>query len=181
MGRPAAAPLLLLRVVGSGTAVFGVTLIHRDPESRLVLLDDEAGLKAAQKTVESVGVQDRVDLVQGNYLDPDLGDDRFDMVLMAGILHRHPMETCQALFANAHRLLKPSSEVVVVDIFPGQEKGELNYRIAELEIRLRSSAGQLHDPAVVQHEMIMKGFDQIRYAHLPAAPYFWGLILAIRD
>ncbi len=167
--------------IGSGSAVFGVTLIHRDPESRLVLLDDETGLKAAHKTVESVGVEDRVDLVPGNYLNPELGDDLFDMVLMAGILHRHSMETCQALFATAHRLLKPSSEMVVVDIFPGQEKGEINYRIAELEIRLRSSAGQLHDPASIQHEMIMHGFDQIRYAHLPAAPYFWGLILAIRD
>ena len=73
------------------------------------------------------------------------------------------------------------AELVAVDIFNGQEKGDLNYRIVELEIRLRSSNGALHDPAQLQHEMIMQGFDQIRYAHLPAAPYFWGLILAVRD
>ncbi len=167
--------------IGSGSAVFGVTLIHRDPESRLVLLDNEAGLRAAQKTVEGVGVEDRVDLVEGNYLEPDLGDDQFDMVLMAGLLHRHSMETCQTIFSTAHRLLKPAAEMVVVDIFPGQDQGELNYRIAELEVRLRSANGQLHDPALMEHEMIMQGFDQVRYAHLPAAPYFWGLILAVRD
>ncbi|MCH2180972.1 MAG: methyltransferase [Mariniblastus sp.] len=167
--------------IGSGSAVFGVTLIHRDPESRLVLLDDAAGLKLARKTVESVGVENRVDLVEGNYLEPDLGDDQFDMVLMSGILHRHSLETCRSLFKTAHQLLKPSSEMVVVDLFPGQDKGELNYRVAELEIRLRTSGGQLHDPARVQHEMVMQGFDQIQYAHLPAAPYFWGLILATRD
>ena len=172
-----------LRVLelGSGSAVFGVTLIHRDPESRLVLLDNAAGLNLAKTTVDSVGVENRVELVEGDYLEPDLGDDQFDMVLMSGILHRHSMETCQSLFKTAHQLLKRGSEMVVVDLFPGQEKGELNYRVAELEIRLRTSAGQLHDPAQVQHEMIMQGFDQIQYAHLPAAPYYWGLILATRD
>ncbi|MEE2826877.1 MAG: class I SAM-dependent methyltransferase [Planctomycetota bacterium] len=167
--------------IGSGSAVFGVTLIHRDPESRLVLLDNAAGLNLAKTTVDGVGVENRVELVEGDYLEPDLGDDQFDMVLMSGILHRHSMETCQSLFKTAHQLLKPGSEMVVVDLFPGQEKGELNYRVAELEIRLRTSAGQLHDPAQVQHEMIMQGFDQIQYAHLPAAPYYWGLILATRD
>lgn len=172
-----------LRVLelGSGSAVFGATLIHRDPDSRLVLLDDAAGLSAAKTTIDSVGIEDRVEMVEGNYLDPDLGDDTFDMVLMAGLLHRHTLETCQEIFSTAHRLLKPSAELVAVDIFNGQEKGDLNYRIVELEIRLRSSKGALHDPAQLQHEMIMQGFDQIRYAHLPAAPYFWGLILAVRD
>ena len=144
-------------------------------------LDNAAGLNLAKTTVDSVGVENRVELVEGDYLEPDMGDDQFDMVLMSGILHRHSMETCQSLFKTAHQLLKPGSEMVVVDLFPGQEKGELNYRVAELEIRLRTSAGQLHDPAQVQHEMIMQGFDQIQYAHLPAAPYYWGLILATRD
>ena len=144
-------------------------------------LDNAAGLNLAKTTVDSVGVENRVELVEGDYLEPDMGDDQFDMVLMSGILHRHSMETCQSLFKTAHQLLKRGSEMVVVDLFPGQEKGELNYRVAELEIRLRTSAGQLHDPAQVQHEMIMQGFDQIQYAHLPAAPYYWGLILATRD
>ena len=172
-----------LRVLelGSGSAVFGATLIHRDPDSRLVLLDDAAGLRAAKTTIDGVGIDDRVEMVEGNYLEPDLGDDTFDMVLMAGLLHRHTLKTCHGIFSNVHRLLKPSAELVAVDIFNGQEKGDLNYRIVELEIRLRSSNGALHDPAQLQHEMIMQGFDQIRYAHLPAAPYFWGLILAVRD
>jgi len=165
--------------IGCGTAVFGVTMLHRDAESRLTLLDSGSGLRHARKTVESVGLEDRVEFVDADYLDFDL-DDQFDMVVMAGLMHRHAKDQIRHLFQLARNHLRIGGELVVVDIFPGQEKGELSRKIMELELELRTSHGQFHDPLELQTWLKEAGFEQIQYAHLPAEPHFWGLILAER-
>ncbi len=167
--------------IGCGSAVFGSTMIHRDAESRLVLLDGAANLKRAEKTIESIGAQDRVQFVEADYLDFDLDQQPFDMVVAANLIHRHADQDCQRLFKTVHRHLKKSGEFVVVDVFPGQQEGDTTRAILALEIALRTRHGKLHDPAHFQHILIMNGFDQIRFAHLPAPPHIWGLVLAQRD
>ena len=166
--------------VGCGSAIFGSTLIHRDAESRLVVLDDAANLKRAATTIESIGAQDRVEYIEGDYLDFKLDHQPFDMIIATNLAHRHTEDECQGLFKSVHAHLKSSGEFVVVDVFPGQKDGEVTRSIVALEIVLRTEHGGLHDPARFQHNLIMNGFDQIRFAHLPAPPHIWGLILAQR-
>lgn len=166
--------------IGCGSAIFGSTLIHRDPESRLVVLDHAMNLKRAQKTIDSIEAGDRVDFVEADYLDFSLDHQPFDLVIATSLVHRHNESECVQVFQNVHKHLKPSGEFVIVDIFPGQEEGEATRSIVALEIILRTEHGGLKDPAQFQHEMIMNGFDQIQFAHLPSPPHIWGLILAQR-
>ena len=167
--------------VGSGSAIFGSTLLHSDNESRLVVLDDSANLKRARKTIESIEAQERVEFIEGDYLDFKLDSPPFDMVIATNLIHRHTEQECERLFKCVHSHLKTGGEFVVVDIFPGQNDGELTRSVVALEIVLRTEHGSLHDPARFQHTLIMNGFDQIRFAHLPAPPHIWGLILAQRN
>lgn len=167
--------------VGCGGAIFGSTLLHRDNESRLTVLDEAANLTRARTTIESIEAIDRVEFLEGEYLDFKLDSQPFDMVIATNLVHRHTEDECQQLFKSVHAHLKPGGEFVVVDIFPGQQDGELTRSILALEIVLRTEHGSLHDPARFQHTLIMNGFDQIRFAHLPAPPHIWGLILAQRD
>ena len=167
--------------IGCGSAIFGSTLIHRDTESRLVVLDTASNLKRATKTFESIGAVDRTDTVEGDYKDFKLDHQPFDMVVASSLIHRHTDEECETIFKTVRDHLKPGGELVVVDIFPGQDDGEATRSILALEIVLRTENGGLQDPARFQHNLIMNGFDQIRFAHLPAPPHVWGLILAHRD
>ncbi len=167
--------------IGCGTGVFGVTLVHRDPDSRLTLLDNADGLARAETTVKSLALESRVVLVEGDYLNLNLDSDAYDLVLATGLVHRHSPKECEQLFRNVHSVLKPQGEFGVVDIFPGQQQGDLNRAILALEIGLRTTHGRLHSPDAFQHAMVMNGFDQIRYAHLPSPPNIWGLILGLRD
>ena len=167
--------------IGCGSGIFGSTFIHHDPDSRLVLLDHRANLKRAEKTIESLSAQDRVQYVEADYMELDLDHQPFDLVVAAGIVHRHSESQCEQIFKRVHQNLKPGGEFVVVDIFPGQDKGDTTRSILSLEIALRTNHGRLHEPARFQHQMIMNGFDQIRFAHLPAPPHIWGLVLAQRD
>jgi SAM-dependent methyltransferase len=166
--------------LGCGSGVFGATFIHRDPDSRLVLVDNAAGLALARTTIESVQLDSRVYMIENDYMNLNIDEDPFDLVLAAGIVHRHSTEQCQTLMKTAYQQLKPDGELAVVDIFPGQPGGDVTRAVWELEIGLRTASGRLHDPALFQQALVASGFEDVRFAHLPSPPHIWGLMLASR-
>jgi 2-polyprenyl-3-methyl-5-hydroxy-6-metoxy-1,4-benzoquinol methylase len=166
--------------VGCGSAVFSATLAHRDPETRVVLLDHSAGLQRAQATVDSVGLESQSQFVEADYLDFELSGELFDLIIVPGLVHRHGINECEQLFHRLYRLGKAESEIAVIDVFPGQEKGDSYRAVIELELCLRTTQGGLHLPTQLQAALNRAGFQKVQYAHLPSEPHIWGLILATR-
>lgn len=171
--------------IGCGSAVFAATLAHSDPDAVIVLLDSAIELQRAKQTVESIGLERKVTYVETDSWDDlsaiaELNDETFDLVLVAGHIHRMTAGECERLFAQVHQLVKPEREFVIIDVFPGQKEGDLQRAIFQLELSLRTSRGRLHDPRDIEESLKTSGFGQIQFAHLPAPPYYWGLILAQR-
>ena len=170
--------------LGCGAAVFGATLAHRDPESRLVLVDNASAIEKAAKTVESIELKSRCEMIVADYADPNiveiLDNDTFDLVVIAGLLHRHQKEDCRQLIQRFSQLVKVDGEMAIIDVFEGQEKGDRTRTVFELELFLRTSRGTLHNPTDVEAYMKEGGLSQIRFAHLPAPPHVWGLLLGKR-
>ncbi|MFK7769029.1 MAG: methyltransferase domain-containing protein [Mariniblastus sp.] len=169
--------------VNCGAAVFGVAIAHSDPTSTITFVDDEFGLRRAKTTVESVELAERVKFIEAKDSEdftvlPELADQKFDLVILAGQLHRRNHEQCKAMFNQLHTLVKPDYELVLIDVFGGQKEGVLQKAIFELELGLRTSEGQLHDPRILESDLKAAGFGQIQFAHLPTSPFYWGLILA---
>ena len=171
--------------IGCGSAVFGVTLVHCDPDSVLNLLDNAAGLERARTTVGSLKLERQVEFIEAtNWSDlsaiPELQDQTFDLVLLAGILHRLRRDEVKNLLPQVHGLVKADRELAIIDVFPGQEKGTKQRAVFELELGLRTAAGQPFEPEKLKTMLIEAGFSNIQYAHLPSAPYYLGLMLAER-
>lgn len=171
--------------IGCGSAVFGATLAHLDADSVITLVDDKIGLERAKQTIKSVELEQKTTYLECESLEQlelveALKGQTFNLVLIAGLIHRMTSDACQRLFTKLQPLVKPGGELAIVDIFPGQDKGSLQRSIFELELGLRTSRGKLHDPHVLEENLKEAGFDQVQFAHLPAAPNYWGLILAQR-
>jgi 2-polyprenyl-3-methyl-5-hydroxy-6-metoxy-1,4-benzoquinol methylase len=171
--------------IGCGSGVFGVTLAHSDPSSNVVLLDNEYGLERAKTTVESIELQSQVSYVENEdpfNLEnvPELSGKKFDLVMVANRIHRLTGGECQRLFQQIRELLSDSGELAIIDIFPGQEKGDLSRSIFEFELGLRTSRGRLHDPIMLETVLKESGLGEVQFAHLPTAPFYWGLILSQR-
>ena len=172
--------------IGCGSAVFSATLAHSDPNSVISLVDRAIGLERAKQTIESIGLERKVTYIEADSIDsldtvPELKGETFDLVVIAGQIHRMTSGECQRLFSQVYPLVKPDREFAIIDVFPGQENGDLQRSIFELELSLRTSRGRLHDPLTIEKSLKESGFDQIQFAHLPAAPYYWGLVLAQRN
>lgn len=172
--------------VNCGSAVFGATLAHSDPDSVITLVDTPFNIDRARKTVESIGLEHKVTFVESESLDdpeaiPELEGQTFDLALVASVLHRKTGGECQRLFSQLYNLIKPQHELVVIDVFPGQEEGDLQRAIFDMELNLRTSRGRLHDPRLLEESLKESGFGGIQFAHLTTTPFYWGLILAQRS
>lgn len=168
--------------IGAGSAVFAATLAHRDPDSVINLLDTPTGLERSQKTIDSIGLERQTVLIPVNDIFDlssvaELEDQEFDLVILAGIVHRVAASQVQNLFAQVNRLVKAERELAIVDVFPGQESGIANRAIFELELGLRTTTGILHEPNQLKSWLIDAGFGTVQYAHLPSAPHYWGLMV----
>jgi cyclopropane fatty-acyl-phospholipid synthase-like methyltransferase len=171
--------------IGCGSAVFAATMAHRDPDSVINLLDTADGLERARKTIASVGLERQTEWITVKEITDltsveALQDQTFDLIVLAGIIHRLSPVQCRSLFAQVQRLVKLNREIVVIDVFRGQEQGDRQLAIFELELGLRTFAGHLPDPADLKLMLQEVGFDNLQFAHLPAAPHYWGLLVATR-
>ena len=172
--------------ISCGSAVFGATLAHSDPDSTIILVDDQVNLNRAKTTVDSIGLDHRATYIAADSLDQideisELKGETFDLVLIANNLHRKTGGECERLFKQLYPLIKPGRELAIVDVFPGQEKGDLHRAIFDLELNLRTARGRLHDPRLLEGSLKESGFDDVQFAHLPTSPFYWGLILAQRS
>lgn len=169
--------------IGASSAVFSATLAHRDPDSVINLLDTKAGLERSRQTISSIGLERQSEWIEVERLTElnkvvALKEQLFGLVILAGVIHRLAADDCERLLRQIFELLHPGRELAIVDIFPGQPKGDRARAIFELELGLRTKAGQLYPPAQLKQMLQEIGFENLQYAHLPSAPHYWGLLLA---
>ena len=183
--------------LGCGSAVFGATLAHADPTSLLTLVDTKPEIARAKTTCESVQILSRTALIEAeqwrNIEVIDLSDSpaeddstmvaqpTFDLVIVHKKIHLEPLKQTSALMKKLGALLlKRGGELAIIDIFPGQQAGEEYREVVELEYGLRHTHGHLHHPRDLETALTAAGFADVQFAHLPAQPFLYGLILAAK-
>ncbi len=164
--------------LGCGSGIFSATLAHRDPDSTFVLADLPENLPQAKKTVKSIGVEKQFEYTESQNLTPPTEMGGFDLVIVAGQLFRKPASWFSAWLKDIRRVMHFDGELVIVDLFPGQDSGIKNLAFFELQLELRTADGQLHSPTWLQETLKKNDFGKIQFAHLPSPPHYWGLMVA---
>lgn len=167
--------------VHAGSAVFSSALAHRDPGSRIFLVDEASQLERARKTVASVEIGDRTEFIT---MDPGMswweaGAPGADLMLMVNEIHKLSAEQRTEWFAKARPLLHQEGELMIVDVFRGLEDGEQNADDYELELGLRAGKS-LCDAKILESELKETGFRQVQFAWLTCEPFLYGLLLATK-
>ena len=167
---------------GAGAAVFGAAILHHDSSSHLTVFDSATNIERAHRTAESIEKTESVQLVEGDFRNPQSGEfhDRFDLLLLENVLHRENPETMATIFERAKELLKSGGEIVVLDVFPGQDAGKVTRELFQLALHMRLSTGTLHTPEELQNALQQSGFDNISFAHLDTPPFIHGVIVAVK-
>jgi ubiquinone/menaquinone biosynthesis C-methylase UbiE len=167
--------------LGCGVGVWSVAIAHKVADLHITLVDDEASLLGARGTAESIGLTDRLEVIEGDYRELELPAAGFDIVVASELFSLEPADGQQRLLERIHRCLKPGGYLVLIDVFPGQPQADPGLQLYALELALASSHAGPCDPLALQELLTQQGFVDPRYAHLEVAPYLYGMIVAGRS
>ncbi len=165
----------------SGSGVWSLALAHTDPESHVTLLDLPDALEAAKKTVDQIGLGERVSYIQGDPQTAELASGSYDIIIMANALRTMDITQWPSLFSKLFNALDEGGRFALVDIFEGQEQGDLSRAVMTMDFVQHHPELALCDPRQIQRFLSDAGFDNPLYAHLDSAPYVYGLLVAWRQ
>ncbi|MEC9097061.1 MAG: class I SAM-dependent methyltransferase [Planctomycetota bacterium] len=164
--------------VGCGTGVWSLSIAHLDPESRITFFDREEPIQTAVETAKSIGMQERIASVIGDPLTTELPTGNFNLVILANLLHLLKVEEQKRIIQSASEKLQPGGKLVVADVFPGQDAGDVSRALFALDLELHVPAGRLVDPISLKTIIEECGFQPPKYSHLNEVPHIYGIMIA---
>ena len=100
--------------LGGGAASYSIALCGANPQLWAVVIDRKEPLSIARPLVEEHNLQDRITLLEGDFLSLELDKD-FDVALISGVVLIKSEEDCRRIFKLAYDVLLPGGMVIVQD------------------------------------------------------------------
>jgi SAM-dependent methyltransferase len=152
---------------GGGSGVHAAHLVRRVPGLTATVLE----LAAVEPLVRELHPELR--FRAGDLAAPRLGlpgDERFDAVLLANVLHDHPAETCARIVAQAAALLAPAGTLLVYEwLLDADRDGPPDVATFALMMMVENEGGAAYTEAEVRRWLIGAGLSEIE-AHRPGGP-----------
>jgi len=105
----------LLDLAG-GPGTYAVLLAQANPALHCTTVDLSAVSEVARECVEEAGMAERVSCVAGDYHTDTYPESTYDAVTIFGALHQESPEQIVNILRKAHRALKPSGRLFVLDM-----------------------------------------------------------------
>ena len=163
---------------GAGSAVWSLSMLQEDPSSRVDALDWPAVLKVAMAAAAEAGLSHRVTALEGNFFDTPIKDAQYDLAIVANVTHILTPEKNIALFKKIKKCLRETGEIVIIDVFPGQDKGELPAALYALGLGIRTEDGTVFTPEQLTGFLKEAGYTDFNVEPLEISPYTMGMLTA---
>lgn len=142
--------------IGCGAGNYTLKLLERLPGSDVTLIDlSQPMLDRARERVTTAGAG-RVECLQGDVRELDLGASRFDVVVAAAVLHHLRADAeWRDVFSRIHRALKPGGSFWISDLVRHSEpavQAEMWRRYGEYLVSLKGEDYRDHVFAYVEFE-----------------------------
>jgi 2-polyprenyl-3-methyl-5-hydroxy-6-metoxy-1,4-benzoquinol methylase len=102
--------------VGGSHGYYSVALCRRHGSLRSTVLDLPEAIAHAAPILAKEGMGDRVAHLEGNALEHDFGEERYDLVLVSNLVHHFDDATNRSLVARIANALRPRGVLVVQEV-----------------------------------------------------------------
>jgi ubiquinone/menaquinone biosynthesis C-methylase UbiE len=102
--------------IGGAHGLYSVGLCKKNPGLSSVILDLPPAVEKARIIVEKYKMGDRVKHLAGNVLSDDLGNEEFDIILMASLAHHFTDEENILVVKKAYKALKPGGVFTIIEV-----------------------------------------------------------------
>jgi hypothetical protein len=158
--------------------LYSVAFCRKHPELRATLFDLPAARPVAEETLKTSDVQDRVTVVDGDFLVDELGAEH-DIILLFNVARILPRDQLQPLFGRLRAALKQGGRLVLLDQFAESLPTKFlqaNARLINLEL-FNATKGDIHRVDDIVRWLGEAGFARCRIVRLKRAGG-QGLVIA---
>jgi tRNA (cmo5U34)-methyltransferase len=156
--------------IGCGAGNYSLKLLEQLPGCNVTLIDLSANMLAASQRRVSAATTGHVNTRQGDVRQLDLGDQQYDIVVAAAVLHHlRTDDEWRAVFSSVHRALRPSGSFWIVDLVTHSSEAVhamMWQRYGDYLTDLRDAAYRDHVFAYIEREdtprSLMEQLDLLR-------------------
>jgi ubiquinone/menaquinone biosynthesis C-methylase UbiE len=165
--------------IGAGSGVWSYSFLQNNKNSSAHLADWPAVLEVAKDSASKKGISDRVKYIEGNYHETEFGEN-YDLAILGNVTHIETKEGNIELFKKAARSLKSGGQLLILDVFGENPKGEISKWLYQLGLSIRTNEGKVHSPDELKEWLTDHSFDDFTFTSLDITPYTMGLLTATK-
>jgi ubiquinone/menaquinone biosynthesis C-methylase UbiE len=115
--------------IAGGSSIFGMTILFRDPSSKVTQLDWPNVNAVAKKLSRERGLEGKIRFIDGEHHTAEIEPSHYDLVLASNFCRFESPKRNQELFAKAYKALKSGGYFIVNDFVPNEERTEPTFAL----------------------------------------------------
>jgi SAM-dependent methyltransferase len=152
----------LLLDLGGGPGTYAIHFCRHNPQLKATVFDLPATRPFAEKTIARFGLSDRIDFMEGNYLEDDIKGS-YDAVWLSHILHGEGLKGSKTIVQKAVAVLEPGGIIIIHDfILDNSMDGPLFPALFSLNMLLGTDSGKTYSEQQIMDMLVAAGVKDIR-------------------
>jgi hypothetical protein len=170
----------MLADFGGGPGTYSALLCQKYPQLKADVLDLPAVVKVASEIVAKMGTSTQVNCLPFDYYKDKLTKNKYDAVLISGVLHREQPQQVKEIFLDVSQSLNQGGVVYLSDVMLNDDRsGPIFSAMFALNMRVLSHDGRCHSVAEQTQWLSEVGIEVEAVHHLPA-PINYTIIRAVK-
>ena len=162
--------------LGGGPGTYAIHFCLNNENMKATVFDLPTTRPFAEKTIGQFKMADRIDFMDGNYLE-DPVEGRYDVAWLSHILHGEGPDDCRMIIRKAVDALEPGGMIIIHDfILNNSMDGPLFPALFSLNMLLGTESGQSYSEAQIRDMLTAVGVRDIRRIAIQS-PNDSGIIL----
>lgn len=155
--------------IGGGTGPYDIILCQQYPDLRATLYDLPMAHGRAQRRITEHGLQDRIDVVAGDFLTEELPTGH-DFALLSKVLHDWDEKTNREILRKAFAALEPGGRLAICELVVNDERtGPVAATLMSLNMLVETAGGANYTEGEYRSWLTDSGFVNIETIPLDSA------------
>jgi len=148
--------------LGGGPGTYAIHFCMKNPGLKATVYDLSTTRPFAEKTIKKFGLTDRIDFMDGNYVEEGI-EGVYDVAWLSHILHGEGQKDCQRIIEKTVLALEPGGMIIVHDfILNNTMDGPLFPALFSLNMLLGTPAGQSYSEKQITDMLAKAGVKEIQ-------------------
>ncbi|MBC8200355.1 MAG: SAM-dependent methyltransferase [Desulfobacteraceae bacterium] len=148
--------------LGGGPGTYAIHFCMKNPQLKATVYDLFTTRPFAEKTIEKFGLTDRIDFMDGNYVEEGI-EGVYDVAWLSHILHGEGQKECQRIIEKTVLALEPGGMIIVHDfILNNTMDGPLMPALFSLNMLLGTPVGQSYSEKQITDMLAKAGVKEIQ-------------------